>query len=50
MSLRKVDLDPIVVAIAMQIQVGYRKAAAQPHIRKPLAHALYTVWKLWDAF
>ena len=50
MSLRKVDLDPIIVAIAMQIQVEYRKAAAQPHIRKPLAHALYTVWELWDAF
>ena len=50
MSTRKIDLDPVVVGIAMQIQVEYRKAAEQPHIRKPLAYALYTVWKTWDAF
>ena len=50
MSLRKVDLDPVIVGIAMQIQVEYRKAAAQPRIRKPLAYALHQVWKTWDAF
>ena len=50
MSTRKIDLDTVVVAIAMQIQVEYRKAAAQPHIRKPLAYALHQVWKTWDAF
>lgn len=50
MSTRKIDIDPVVIGIAMQIQVEYRKAVEQPYIRKPLAYALHQVWKTWDAF
>ena len=37
-------LPPYVV----EIEAEYRKAVKQPHIHKPLAKALYEVWKKHD--
>lgn len=35
--------------ISSQFDKEYRKAKEQSYIQKPIAYALYQVWKYWDA-